>query len=339
MNEEFTTARRLRRLLVAAVAGILLLSSCSEAGTGSNGDSGGGGSSGGTNPFATAVTVAGSATAASGSFGVERVTCPAGMVAVSGGVDVDNVLTMAVSSSGPTFDVAQARLYQQPDGTHPAPVGWQATAVNGAGSSQDLRVAALCAPVTGVSAIVVSRDVPAGSFAVQAVTCPAGTVAIGGGIDVENTISMTVTSNGPTFDAPESRLLQQPDGTNPEPNGWMAAAANAASSSQTFKVCAICAPVTGITTEVASDTVTGGTFGSERARCPAGTIAIGGGVDPYNILNMLVTSCAPTFGDSSYRLIQQSDGTLPMPDGWQASTLNLLAGSRTMKTAVICAPE
>lgn len=50
-----------------------------------------------------------------GSYRSERVTCPSGMTALGGGIDMQNVLTMKVTSSGPTFAVGAHRLIQQPD--------------------------------------------------------------------------------------------------------------------------------------------------------------------------------------------------------------------------------
>src|SRR5262245_35651506 len=50
---------------------------------------------------------------------------------------------------------------------------------------------------TSVSTVVGSNSVLAGSFAHVQVPCPADTVAVGGGIDLENVLTMVVTSSGP----------------------------------------------------------------------------------------------------------------------------------------------
>ena len=47
------------------------------------------------------ITVVGSDTVSAGNFGSVRVECPIGMVAIGGGIDPENVLTMKVTSSGP----------------------------------------------------------------------------------------------------------------------------------------------------------------------------------------------------------------------------------------------
>jgi len=282
------------------------------------------------------VTVVGSDTAAPGSFGSERVLCPAGTVAVGGGIDLENVLTMKVTASAPTFAQNNSRLIFQPNGTNPAPIGWQATARNDDTVVKSLKVAVICAPLSGVSTVVGSDTVAPGSFGSERVLCPAGRVAVGGGIDLDNVLTMKVTSSGPTFAQNNSRLIFQPNGTNPAPNGWQATARNDDTTTKSFKVAVICAPLRGISTVVGSDTATAGSFGSERVLCPAGMIAMGGGIDLDNVLTMKVTASAPTFAQNNSRLIFQPNGTNPAPIGWQGSARNDDATTKSLKVAVIC---
>ena len=283
------------------------------------------------------VTMVGEATAGAGTFGVERVLCPSGMVALGGGVDMDNVLTMNVTSSAPVFDADQARLISQPTGTNPAPVGWQATALNNAGSTQSFKVGVICAPLSNASTVVGADTAGAGSFGVERVLCPVGTVAVGGGVDMDNVLTMAVSSSAPTFDAGQARLISQPAGINPAPVGWQASALNNAGSTQGFKVGVICAPLPNASTVVGADTAGAGSFGVERVLCPAGTIAVGGGVDMDNVLTMAVSSSAPTFDADQARLISQPAGTNPAPIGWQASALNNAGSTQGFKVGVICA--
>ena len=92
-------------------------------------------------------TVVGSGTATAGSFGVERVLCPTGTLAVGGGVDLENVLTMTVTSSGPTFEQNNNRLIFQPNGVNPAPIGWQASARNDDTTTKSFKVAVICSQI------------------------------------------------------------------------------------------------------------------------------------------------------------------------------------------------
>jgi hypothetical protein len=44
------------------------------------------------------------------------------------------------------FDIPEGeRLIQQDDGTNPAPIGWQTSALNNSGSTKTLKVAVVCA--------------------------------------------------------------------------------------------------------------------------------------------------------------------------------------------------
>jgi hypothetical protein len=90
------------------------------------------------------VTVVGSDTATAGSFKAERVLCPRGTIAVGGGIDLDNVLTMKVTSSAPTFAQNNSRLIFQPNGTNPAPIGWQASAKNDDATTKSFKAAVIC---------------------------------------------------------------------------------------------------------------------------------------------------------------------------------------------------
>jgi hypothetical protein len=251
-------------------------------------------------------------------------------------VDVDNVLTMKVTSSAPIFPGGE-RLIIQPDGTRPAPVGWQASVLNEAGSSQGFKVAVTCAPLSDVSAVIASDTAGAGSFGVERALCPAETIALSGGVDMDNVLTMQATSSAPTFPGGE-RLITQPNGTRPAPVGWQASALNEAGSSQGFKVAVICAPLSDVSAVVTSDTAGTGSFGVERALCPANAVAIGGGVDMDNVLTMQVTSSAPVFPPGD-RLITQPDGTHPDPIAWQASAFNDAGATQTFKVAAICTPQ
>ena len=91
------------------------------------------------------ITVVISDTAPAGSFGSARANCPTGYEAVGGGVDVNNVLTMFVTSSEPIID--GSRTIATSDGQHGAATAWQGSAYNNTAASQQLKVAAICAKI------------------------------------------------------------------------------------------------------------------------------------------------------------------------------------------------
>lgn len=84
-----------------------------------------------------------------------------------------------------------------------------------------------------------------------------------------------------------------------------------------------------------------GSAAALRVLCPPGTgVAIGGGLDPNNVLFMRVTSSAPAFGDANEdRLILQPNGPGGAPVAWQASTRNEDSISHTFNVGVICATD
>lgn len=275
-----------------------------------------------------------SKTIPAGTFGGATVYCPAGMAAVSGGIDVHNVLLMRVTSSGPFYSGTDGRLLSQEDGPNPAPIGWQAYAVNYGSSSAMIKIAVVCSSMTEVSSVVESGTVNAGTFDASAAACPTGSVALGGGIDPENVLTMEITSSGPVFGS--TRLLQQPDGAAPAPTRWFGAVVNNADTQKKYKTAVICAPSSSVSAVVGSMSVASGSFNALRVTCPAGSAAIGGGIDPNNVLTSTVTSSAPTFNNPEGRLILQPEGYASEPVGYQASQLNRDTSPMTVKVAAIC---
>jgi hypothetical protein len=83
-----------------------------------------------------------SGTANNGQHDVTIVDCPAGYQATGGGVDPNNVLTMAVTSSGPTVNGERTLLTA--NGTHGPADGWWGAVVNNSGSAAAYKVSVIC---------------------------------------------------------------------------------------------------------------------------------------------------------------------------------------------------
>ncbi len=120
---------------------------------GAQGPTGATGATGATGPAGTTIdtttvlgrtlTVVTSATVTANNFNVVNVNCPAGYEVTGGGVDVSNVLTVVVTSSGPTF--GGARLLFEADGPQAAATGWQASVRNNDTVANTMKVAVVCA--------------------------------------------------------------------------------------------------------------------------------------------------------------------------------------------------
>jgi hypothetical protein len=78
-----------------------------------------------------------------GDFDTVVVECPAGMKAVSGGIDNENVLTMVVTASAPWAE--NKRTLSLTDGQHAGPTGWYVAARNNAGVNYIFKAAVVCA--------------------------------------------------------------------------------------------------------------------------------------------------------------------------------------------------
>ena len=80
-------------------------------------------------------------------------------------------------------------------------------------------------------------------------------------------------------------------------------------------------------TVVASAIVTNGSFGSATATCPAGSQVVGGGVEPNNVLTMILSASYPLVDGTA--LISLTDGQHGPATAWRAFVDNTSSASRT----------
>jgi hypothetical protein len=92
-----------------------------------------------------------------------------------------------------------------------------------------------------------------------------------------------------------------------------------------------------ITVIASGPTVASGSFGIQRADCPAGYQAVGGGVDPDSVLTEVVTMSNPIVNGNA-RMGLNPDGQNPAATGWAAAVLNNGGGTQSFKVGAICAP-
>ena len=79
-----------------------------------------------------------------GTFGGGQLLCPPGYEALGGGVDVENVATMDVTSSAPVFGRPTTFLNDQTAGRYPAASGWSGFVRNDGGAPRTMRISATC---------------------------------------------------------------------------------------------------------------------------------------------------------------------------------------------------
>ena len=90
-------------------------------------------------------------------------------------------------------------------------------------------------------------------------------------------------------------------------------------------------------TVVASDTVANGGFATLTVDCPTGYTAVGGGVDPFGVLTMDVTSSNPLIQDT--RTLLTGDGQQGKATGWMGAVTNTSGSTKSYKVSVICARD
>jgi hypothetical protein len=219
-----------------------------------------------------------------------RVFCPTGKVPVGGGV-FNNSFSL-LSSVGGSY----------PDGN-----AWTVD-LNNIGSASSIDIYAMCAKLPRKYQIVRStgsanQGQQGGTFAL----CPAGTVVLGGGVDIASTsTAVSVNSTMPFTNG----------------NGWLAEVNNGGGGPVSFQTMAICAkaPKKYVVITSASAPNAGQTQGFAQADCPSGTAVISGGVR----------------SDSSDIFVNVNT-TAPLNNGWQGWVNNATSTASTLKTAVICA--
>jgi hypothetical protein len=295
----------------------------------------------GTGARAATRTWVGSAVAPSAGAEVERVLCPEGSVALGGGLDPANVLTMRLTSNAPAFGPENTdRLMNSANGTRPAPTAWQSSARNDEAFAQSFKVGAICSADTTVTTEVASAFVDTGTNATLRVLCPEGSVAIGGGVDTGNIYFVTVIAQGPVFgDAPGNTIADRSIGAGPAPRGWEAIV-RTEGADQAFKVAAICSTELTAVTQIGSFPLPAENFGGTRLQCPEGMIATGGGMLPANPAAAYETADAPAFGVEPFdRLFTQSVGETEAPVGWQGDVVNEDDSVSSARIGVVCVPE
>jgi len=271
------------------------------------------------------------------------VQCPAGQTAYSGGIDGSFASDLDVMSSAPTFlGSAQILTYSLTDGIRPAPTGWHGNVRNRSADALPVTLSAVCGPTfeTAIS-VVASFNVDVGttltpSFNGIQVPCGAGRVALGGGLDVQLTGSMLVSSSAPTVDG--KLLAALPAGTLNPPDGWSAFVRNEGPAGQ-VRVAVVCYGL--------ADTIT---FNSPKllqgaestmtayVSCPSGYSLVGGGFDPENRMFQSASASTPFYSAMPTFPSRRPDGQYAGPAGWSADVHNASKQPLPFNVAVVCAP-
>lgn len=255
--------------------------------------------------------------------------CPAGYVALSGGISSDSAWT--VTTLAPTF--GNLALFQLADGVQAgAPDGWYASVDMLEGPST-IALAVSCAQLSGpVVTVVASGQASYFSDASATAGCPAGYRALGGGIDVER--AGTLTSEKYRISASQP-LPDGSDQSYPPSVGWRAGVYGAPlifvvppPPGPVFKVGAVCAQGTDARIATSFDATTSNyVVFRESASCPAGTDALAGG---SRVPGQWLVGLEPVFGDdSALALHQRTPGNYPVGPAWSTSAIRDTGATNT----------
>jgi hypothetical protein len=284
-------------------------------------------------------TVVSSSTVEPGLAAYRTVNCPAGTVATGGGVDAPpgpnltpNDIT--VTASAPYF--GSTRLISRADGTNPAASAWLGAVRNNTAQNQTFKVSVTCAPVPGLSTLVVSKSLAAdGGLGGKRADCPGGRVAVGGGVDNEDLFRMSVVTTLPVVG--NDPLNSLADGKHGAPTGWQAVASNTSDQARTTKIAVLCAPVTKVKTMVASGNSPAESWGFRLGECDGG-LALSGGLDTASPTGMRTMFNGPIFGDGT-RLYSKADGPAPSPSKWYSGLRNETNAAAPYKVGIVCSEE
>src|SRR5258706_8218668 len=164
----------------------------------------------------TAATVSGPGDGVVGPY------CPVGLSALAGGGDVSRPEAMKLASHSPVFDTNPIFTSGRAAGFNPPPGGWVGRVSNQGPNAGTMKVAAICANVAGLVAVVSSPvPVPFAQHTGSALLCPAGYIATGGGLDSAEAHGLIATASTPLY-AGYSYPVDRSDDQYSAPSGWFA---------------------------------------------------------------------------------------------------------------------
>lgn len=284
-------------------------------------------------PVATQVE---SASITPGSFAIASASCEAGEVPVGGGTGPEDIVFVRLTEVAPGFGGMSAIFAGE--GAGPAPDVWFSSAVNGeAGQENVQRTGAVCVPSdVPTSSVVAQETVSADSFGTRMVTCPSGSVAVGGGPSPADVLDVRVTKTAPRL---SDRLLNIGPGQASAPTGWSSAVRNLDTKDHDWAAVVVCQERSDAFTVIAEETVAAGPAATEsvRADCPTGALAIGGGVDPTNVKDMFITGSEPVV--EGQPLFFAEDGRRAAPTAWTGHVRNDTEFPQSFAVGVVCVPE
>jgi hypothetical protein len=266
------------------------------------------------------------------------VACPAGMVAISGGIDTNDFSTTEVTTLAPLF--AGARLAFQLDGPRSAADGWSASVKNYDSTAHPVTLMAVCGSLPNVVVNITSSGVSDGTVAAGGTgtaftNCPSGYTAVGGGIDDSSPGTMKISALAPTYQS--QFLIERPAGLNGAPTGWSGSIRSEGAAGQ-MKVATVCAQLAGVFSIVTGPFNIGqGTVSGLSAQCPGGSTLLSGGIDSNEVRRNSIAVTTALFGTNPQFPVDRPSGSYQAASGWYGIFYNYGPGTTTGSVAAVCA--
>jgi hypothetical protein len=218
-----------------------------------------------------------------------KATCPADTVAVGGGELYTSKSTLVTLS-----------------GSYPSGQTWVSTVENGSGASVKAHGRATCIPkpkkfkVVNVSVSNLGHNQTEGDAA-----CPSGTFVIGGGVKSSSTLQQAVNSSytGNGLD-------------------WLVFENNRDTAAHGMHVYAVCGKTSDTVVQSSQVPSPGGVQASGSVACPAGEVALSGGVSSVSI-----------------DLYTDLNASAPTATGWKVTMDNVTSSATDFTVYAICASE
>jgi hypothetical protein len=273
--------------------------------------------------------------------GVAAASCPDGETATGGGVgplaraDATNVVNTSLQSSGPVD--ASGSPATTDDGESAA--GWRASVANHSRNAQDYRVLALCSESSDATIRTAGLSVPPGEVNAATAACPAGTRAVGGGVnglDAGGGHLESLQDSGPREET--GHIYELGDGD--VATQWYASVANLSAVARSYRVYVLCSATSDAT--VAREFLSMGTgdVADGTASCPTDTRPVGGGTgvlaSPPASYDQTIQASAPVKQFGTVQTTQDGD----TPRGWYVSIADRTSflGNRPTVIFALCSP-
>jgi hypothetical protein len=279
---------------------------------------------------ADATIVATELTLARFQAGDARATCPTGTRVVGGGVGADSdPEAFWVRQSGP---LDPSGVFASTN-TGDVAISWFGDVANNTASNLLVKVFAICSKSSDALVVAAPLDVGPHNVGVARPTCPSGSRALGGGVGVVvgNSALEYVQRSGPLDDS--GSFARTPAGDYA--SSWYVSMYNGAADQHAFKAFALCSSSSKATLAKATVSVLPGSGGGDTATCPAGSVAVGGGLgsDGIDALPDYVKASGPRRAGGSGDDVRTGD----VANGWYASFHNGDASTRDLAVFAICA--